>query len=243
MCTHHLDGHVTVQIHLPLLTATLVLQLEPGRIVVVWTNIVNAAEPVIQHAYTPDELLVLEIIEDVFSSHRPHTVPNRIVSTTRRKTTTTRHRDANTLAAGQSADEEHEGTTAAVATMVQPFKGTVNDIKNLVRELHQEHEQMDHGELPLRNNRDVRQDGTCRGTTKSEHTLSRTCICGISRNKHSKHCAYLSLFPQKPKKTDVKCIHCGTKNSEQMTVRYEGPKRETNTTRRPVFVYRPGLAV
>ena len=39
--------------------------------------------------------------------------------------------------------------------MVQPFKGTVNDIKNLVRELHHEHEQLDHGELSLRHNRDV----------------------------------------------------------------------------------------
>ena len=60
LCTHNLDGHVTVQIHLPLLTATLVLQHEPGIVVVVWANIVIAAEPVIQHAYTPNELLVLE---------------------------------------------------------------------------------------------------------------------------------------------------------------------------------------
>ena len=36
LCTLHLDGHVTVQIHLPLLTATLVLQLEPGIVGVVW---------------------------------------------------------------------------------------------------------------------------------------------------------------------------------------------------------------
>ena len=94
----HLDGHVTVQIQLPLLTATLVLQHEPGIVVVVWANIVVAAEPVIQHAYTPNELLLLEIIEEVFSSHRLHTVPNRIVSTIRsEKSTTTRHRDANTF--------------------------------------------------------------------------------------------------------------------------------------------------
>ena len=99
LCTLHLDGHVTVQIHLPLLTATLVLQLEPGIVVVVWAKNVIAAEPVIQHAYTPNELLVLEIIEEEISSHRLHTVPNRIVSTTRSKTTTTRHRDANTPAA------------------------------------------------------------------------------------------------------------------------------------------------
>ena len=99
LCTLHHDGHVTVQIHLPLLTATLVLQLEPGIVVVVWANIVIAAEPVIQHAYTPKELLVLEMIEEVIYSHRLHTVPNRIVSTTRSKTITTRHRDANTLAA------------------------------------------------------------------------------------------------------------------------------------------------
>ena len=49
---HDLDGHVTVQINLPLLTATLVLQLEPGIVVVIWANLVIAAEPVIQHAYT-----------------------------------------------------------------------------------------------------------------------------------------------------------------------------------------------
>ena len=127
------DDHVTVQIHLPLLTAALVFQREPGIVAVVWANIVIAAEPVIQHAYTPKEFLVLEIIEEVNSSHRLATVANRIVSTTRSKTTTTRHRDANTLAAkaaesGPSADEEHKGTTAAVATMVQPFKGTVNEV-------------------------------------------------------------------------------------------------------------------
>ena len=65
VCTHHLDGLVTVQIQLPLLTATLVLQLEPGIVVVVWANFVVAAEPVIQHANTPNELLVLEIIDEV----------------------------------------------------------------------------------------------------------------------------------------------------------------------------------
>ena len=62
----HLDGHVTVQIHLPLRTATLVLQLEPGKVVVDWANIVVAAEPEIQHANRPNELLLLEIIEEVF---------------------------------------------------------------------------------------------------------------------------------------------------------------------------------
>ena len=62
----HLDGHDTVQINFSLLTATLVLQLEPGIVVVVWANFVVAAEPVIQHANTPNELLVLEIIEEEF---------------------------------------------------------------------------------------------------------------------------------------------------------------------------------
>ena len=47
-------GHIAVQIHLPLLTATLVLQLEPGIVVVVWANIVIAAEPAIQQANTPN---------------------------------------------------------------------------------------------------------------------------------------------------------------------------------------------
>ena len=61
---------------------------------------VVAADPAIQHANTPNVLLVLEIIDRVFSSHRPHAVPNRIVSTIRSETsTTTRHRDANTTAA------------------------------------------------------------------------------------------------------------------------------------------------
>ena len=128
LCKHHLDGHVTAQIHLPLLTATLVLQLEPGIDVAVSANIVVAAESAIQHANTPNDLLVLERNDSVFSSHWPHAVPNEIVSTiTSETSTTTRHRDANTPTAGQSANEEHEVTTIAVATMVQPFKGTVND--------------------------------------------------------------------------------------------------------------------
>ena len=78
---------------------------------------------------------MLEIIDEEFSSYRLHTVPNRIVSTTRReKATNTRHRDANTRAAhgaaetGLSADEEYGVTTNAVATMVQPFNGTMNNI-------------------------------------------------------------------------------------------------------------------
>ena len=100
LCTLHLDGHVTVQIHLPLPTATLALQLEPRKDVVVSANIVVAAESEIQHAYTPNDLLVLEIIDEEFSSHRPHAVPNEIVSTiTSETSTTTRHRDANTSAA------------------------------------------------------------------------------------------------------------------------------------------------
>ena len=97
---------------------------------------VVAAEPAIQHANTPNVLLVLEIIDEIFSSHRPHTVPNKIVSTIRSENSTTRrHRDANTHAAhwaaesGQSAYVEHVVTTDAVATMVQPTKETVNDTK------------------------------------------------------------------------------------------------------------------
>ena len=73
VCTHHQDGLVTVQIQLPLLTAKLVLQLEPGIIVVVWANFDMAAEPVIQHAHTPDELLELEINEQqIFQSLASH---------------------------------------------------------------------------------------------------------------------------------------------------------------------------
>ena len=86
---------------------------------------------------THNVLLILEIIESVFSSHRPHAVPNEIVSTIRSEnsTTTRRHRNANTPAAHwaaesrQSAYVEHAVTTDAVATMVQPTKRTVNDTK------------------------------------------------------------------------------------------------------------------
>ena len=78
----------------------LVLDISSRVVVVVWANFVIAADPEIQHAYTTNDHLVLEIIDEVFSSHRPHSVPNRIVSTTRsEKSTTTRHRDANTPAA------------------------------------------------------------------------------------------------------------------------------------------------
>ena len=51
---------------LPLLTAKRVLQLEPGIVVVVWANFVEAAESVIQHANAPNEFLVVEIIEEEF---------------------------------------------------------------------------------------------------------------------------------------------------------------------------------
>ena len=86
----------TVKIHLPLLTATLVLQLELEVVVVVGAKNVIAAEPAIQHAYTPSVHLELER-ERVVSSHRPHAVPNGNVSTNTSETsTTTRHRDANT---------------------------------------------------------------------------------------------------------------------------------------------------
>ena len=118
-----------VQIQLPLLTATLVLQHEPGIVVVVWANIVIAAEPVIQHAYTHNELLLLEKLKKYFPVNGFTLSPNRIVSTIRsEKSTTTRHRDANTRQQGKTADEEHEVTTVAVAAMVQPPKGTVNNI-------------------------------------------------------------------------------------------------------------------
>ena len=96
LCKHHLDGHVTAQIHLPLLTATLVLQLEPGKDVVVSANIAIVAEPAIKHANTTQRII----------NHRPHADPYRIISTVRSETsTTTRHRDAYTPAAGQPVDE------------------------------------------------------------------------------------------------------------------------------------------
>ena len=51
--TLHLDGLVTVQIQFPLHTATLALELEPGKDVVVGANLVVVAEPDSQQAYTP----------------------------------------------------------------------------------------------------------------------------------------------------------------------------------------------
>ena len=60
-------------------TATIALQLELEVVVVVGANNVNAADPAIQHPKTPNVFLVLEIIDDVFSIHRPHAVPNRII--------------------------------------------------------------------------------------------------------------------------------------------------------------------
>ena len=66
-------------------------------VAVVGANLVVAAEPEIQHANTPNEPLILEIIDEI-SSHRLHPVPNRIVSTVgRAESTTTQHRDAATL--------------------------------------------------------------------------------------------------------------------------------------------------
>ena len=64
---HDLDGHVTVQIQLPLLTATLVHQHKPGIVVVVGAKIVVAAVPVIEHADTPNVLLVQEGKDGVLS--------------------------------------------------------------------------------------------------------------------------------------------------------------------------------
>ena len=60
---HDLDGHVTVQIQLPLHTATHVLQHKPGIVVVVGAKIVIAVDPIIEHANILNELMVLEILE------------------------------------------------------------------------------------------------------------------------------------------------------------------------------------
>ena len=119
--TVHLEGLVTVQIHLPQLTATLSLQHEPEVVVIVGANLVVAGDPVIQHAYAPDVLLELEVLDGVLSRHRLHAVPKRIECAIGSETfTTTQHRDANTpLHIGvtklvQSADAEHVVTTASV---------------------------------------------------------------------------------------------------------------------------------
>ena len=101
--------------------------------------------------------------------------------------TTTRHRDANTPAAGQSVDEEHEVTTVACTKTgcQRPWNcncGTGAPVvdqhghnNNLVRKLHHENEELDHGELPLRTTGMSGQPGTCRCTTKNKHTLSKNC--------------------------------------------------------------------
>ena len=123
LCTLHQDGHVTVQIHLPLLTATLVLQLEPGIVGVVWANIVIAAESNSACIHTERPLGTGKNVEQL-SSLRLHTVPNRIVSTTRKHPpphdiatqTPLQHKGA--AESGPSADEEYGVTTIAVATMV-----------------------------------------------------------------------------------------------------------------------------
>ena len=65
----HVDGLDTVQIHLPHLTVTLAFQLEPEVVVVVGANFVVAGDPVIQHTYAPDILLVLEAIDGVLTRH------------------------------------------------------------------------------------------------------------------------------------------------------------------------------
>ena len=55
---HDQDGHVAVQIHLPLLTATLALQLKPGSSCNCRCKSVEAADPTIKHADAPNVLLV-----------------------------------------------------------------------------------------------------------------------------------------------------------------------------------------
>ena len=53
----------------------LTLPLEMGAIVVVGTDFVATAEPVVQHARATNVRFVVEVIGCVFSGHRRHTVP------------------------------------------------------------------------------------------------------------------------------------------------------------------------
>ena len=62
---HDLDGHVSVQIQLPLLTATLVLQREPGIVVVVGAKIVMQLIQSLS-MQTHSTSRVLKRIDDVF---------------------------------------------------------------------------------------------------------------------------------------------------------------------------------
>ena len=97
--TVHVDGLDTVQIHLPKLTTTIAFQLETEVVAVVGANLIVAADPVIQHAHAPDVLLVLEAIDGVFSAESE-----------------------------QSAEDKHVVTAVAVAAMILPESGTVNNI-------------------------------------------------------------------------------------------------------------------
>ena len=67
---HDQDGHVAVQIHLTLLTATLALQLKPGRSCNCRCKSVTAADPTIKHADAPNVLLVQEM--STVKIHHPH---------------------------------------------------------------------------------------------------------------------------------------------------------------------------
>ena len=81
--------------------------------------------------------------------------------------------------------------------------------------------------------------GTCRCTTKCEHTLSRNCNCGVSRNKHSST-VRICLCSNRSRCRLTYNIHCRTKeNSEQVTVRYKGPQRETNNDTAPSICIPP----
>ena len=101
---------------------------------VVWANIVNATEPVIQHAYTPNDLLVLEVNEGVYpfisnatqiESYAPSGVklpPSHDMATQAPAL------HIETAEPMQSADAEYKATTVVVASMVLTVTGTVKDI-------------------------------------------------------------------------------------------------------------------
>ena len=111
--------------HAKKLNVFLVLVISSRVVVVVWANFVIAADLEIQHAYTTNDLLVLEILIRNFP------VIGLTLSQTESKAPPgVKNPPPHDIATQTppSVDEEHEVTTVAVATMVQPFKGTVNDI-------------------------------------------------------------------------------------------------------------------
>jgi len=73
--TFHRHALVTVEVDLPLFASPVALQLELEVIVVVGTDLIATADPIVEHAHATNVRFVTEIIGCVFSCHGLHTVP------------------------------------------------------------------------------------------------------------------------------------------------------------------------